>query len=103
LLEGRPLPLPPSLYEQREIILEHFRLAEQAYGVDRAGPLMRKFGIKYAACHPHTKLVHEAFVRVRNFEEWKTVLSTWYAEDLPGRYPTAEDHRALNNCGIEPA
>ncbi len=101
LAEGRPIPPPPSLFVQREVILEHFRLAEETYGADRAGPLMRKFGIKYAACHPETKQVHEAFVRVRNFDEWKIALAKWYAEDLPGRYPTAEDHRAINNCGVE--
>ena len=31
----------------------------------------------------------------------KAALAKWYAEDLPGRYPTAEDHRAINNCGVE--
>lgn len=103
LAAGEPLPAPPSLFRQREVILEHFQLAEEIYGADRAGPLMRKFGIKYASCHPQSKQVHEAFVRVKNFEEWKATLAKWYAEDLPGRYPTAEDHRALNNCGIEGA
>jgi tRNA-dihydrouridine synthase B len=103
LQAGKPLPPPPSLFTQREVILEHYRLAEEIYGADRAGPLMRKFGIKYAACHPQTLDVRNAFVRVRNYDDWSAVLAKWYAEDLPGRYPTAEDHRAMNNCGVDAA
>ena len=64
---------------------------------------MRKFGIKYAACRPQTLDVRNAFVRVRNYDDWSAVLAKWYAEDLPGRYPTAEDHRAMNNCGVDAA
>src|SRR5438874_10481614 len=49
LAAGEPLPPPPSLHEQREVVLEHFRLAEELYGEGRASAHMRKFGIKYAA------------------------------------------------------
>jgi nifR3 family TIM-barrel protein len=98
LAEGRPLPAPPSLYEQREIILEHYRLAEELYGEDRAAPLMRKFGIKYAASHPQYEEVRAAFTRVRCLEDWKGVLARYYAEDLPGIYPEPAIHRATTEC-----
>ena len=42
---------------QREVIAEHYRLAEQVYGADRCVPTMRKFGIKYARLHPQPDLV----------------------------------------------
>ena len=87
IFEGRPLPPPPSLLEQREIILEHFRLAEQLYGHERAGVPMRKFGIKYSQLHPNGIEVRTEFARVKNLNEWKSVLDKWYAEDLPGNYP----------------
>src|SRR5262245_12382862 len=38
LMEGRPLPPPPTLFEQRDVMLEHFRLADELYGTGRAGP-----------------------------------------------------------------
>ena len=62
LAAGQPLPPPPSVHEQREVIREHYRLAEELYGEDRCGPLMRKFGIKYSALHPQFLAVRTAFV-----------------------------------------
>jgi tRNA-dihydrouridine synthase B len=96
LAEGKPLPSPPSLFEQRDVMLEHFRLAEQIYGTGRAGPHMRKFGIKYAALHPQHVLVREAFVKVKTLEEWQLVLGQWYADDLPGCYPDPAIHRSAD-------
>jgi tRNA-dihydrouridine synthase len=93
LAAGLPLPLPPSLFEQRDAMLEHFRLAEELYGADRAGPHMRKFGIKYAASHPQHLVVREAFTHVRSLDDWRAVLAQWYAKDLPGCYPDPAIHR----------
>jgi len=96
LAAGQPLPAAPSLFEQREVMLEHFRLAEELYGGDRAGPHMRKFGIKYAALHPQHLLVREAFAKVKNLDEWRQVLGQWYAEDLLGCYPDPAIHRGAS-------
>jgi len=90
LAAGQPLPPPPTLREQREVIREHYRLAEELYGAERCGPLMRKVGIKYAASHPHYEQVRAAFVRVRSLRDWEAVLGQWYAEDAPSRYPACE-------------
>lgn len=90
---GRPLPPPPSLREQREVIREHYGLAEQLYGPRRCAPRMRKFGIKYSALHPQHELVREAFAQVRSRDEWHAVLDRWYAEDLPGRYLQGQGRR----------
>lgn len=103
LAEGKPLPAAPSLWEQRDIILEHFRLAEQLYGEQRCGTQMRKFGIKYAALHPQYLEVREAFARVKNLEEWKANLDRFYGEDLPGCYPDPKIHMTQGECGEEAA
>ena len=97
LADGRPLPAPPTLYEQRQVILEHFRLAEKIYGPERCGPPMRKFGIKYAASHPQYLQVREAFARVKNRQEWEHALGIWYAEDGPGCYPDPAIHVSKNS------
>jgi len=97
LAECRPLPPPPSLFEQRDVLLEHYRLAEELYGPGRAGPHMRKFGIKYAALHPQHLLVREAFTQVKNIDEWRAVLDRWYADDLAGCHPDPAIHRT-GNC-----
>lgn len=104
LAAGRPLPDPPSLFEQREVIAEHYRLAEEIYGGELAGRQMRKFGIKYARLHPDFRAVRDAFIAVRRPGQWQEVLAEWYADDRPGvhrpaDFELAED--ALVDCGQE--
>lgn len=98
LLAGEPLPPPPTVHEQREVIREHFRLSEELYGMDRACTHMRKFCIKYAALHPEHHAVREGLVRVRCRAEWEAVLTRFYAEDRPGQYLGAEVHKAQGSC-----
>jgi nifR3 family TIM-barrel protein len=90
LAAGQPLPDPPSVLEQRDVIFEHYRLAEELYGPEHCGRTMRKFGIKYSQFHPQSDEVREAFVAVTHPGEWQLVLNRWYRENLPGRWP---DHR----------
>ena len=63
LAAGEPLPDPPTLYEQRDVIAEHYRLAEELYGADRCLPDMRKFAIKYSQLHPQHLEVRGDFLR----------------------------------------
>jgi nifR3 family TIM-barrel protein len=95
LAAGQPLPAPPSLFEQREVIAEHYRLAEELYGAERCVPTMRKFGIKYSQLHPRHKEVREDFARVRLAGGWRDVLARWYATDEPGVHPAIEEPNPL--------
>ena len=100
LAEGRPLPPPPSTHEQAEVMKEHWDLAEQLYGQERVGVMMRKFGIKYSASHPEYITVRSDFAKIRNREEWYEVLNKHYQEDQPGVYPPPEVHRVQGStCG----
>jgi len=103
LLRGEPLPDPPSLHTQRDVIRTHFELATAHYGPRRASALMRKFGIKYSRLHPESLAVRDAFVAARNEQEWKAVLVQYYGEDLPGRHPPASPEAAetpgAEGCG----
>ena len=92
LAAGEPLPDPPTLFEQREILREHFLLSQSLYGPDRSGIVMRKFGIKYAGLHPNYNDVRAEFVKVRDQQGWEAVLDRWYGEDLPGCYPADDMH-----------
>lgn len=101
LARGLPLPAPPGLAEQREVIREHFRLAAETYGEKRCSIIMRKFGIKYSRLHPRATEVRDAFVAARCASDWQQVLDRWYAEDLPGVHPPAEPESAGTPGGIE--
>ena len=87
LAAGVVLP-PPSLYRQRDVIAEHYRMSEEIYGPSRCCRVMRKFGIKYARLHPQSQQVRDAFVAVTQPAHWRAVLDRWYAEDLPGVEPS---------------
>jgi tRNA-dihydrouridine synthase len=99
LAAGLPLPEPPSLFEQREVIAEHYRLAEELYGAARCVPTMRKFGIKYSQLHPRHKEVRQDFVTVGEPGGWRDVLAKWYAEDLPGVHPAVEEPNPFATAG----
>lgn len=99
LAAGKPLPAPPSLFAQREVIRDHYHLAEQLYEGRRCGQMMRKFGMKYAASHPEHEQVRGEFARSSSRETWEAVLAKWYAEDLPGTYPDPAIHKSQNECG----
>ena len=91
LLAGRPLPPPPTLHEQRNVMWEHYRLAESIYGEKRTPVLMRKFGIKYARLHPRYPDVRQSMVRVRSRADFRAALDRWYADDLPGVEPVCDE------------
>lgn len=97
LAAGQPLPEAPTVREQGELILEHYRLAQEIYG-ERCGRQMRKFGIKYSALHPHPDEVRSAFVKVSRFDEIQAVIDRWYNSNEPGRYPPREVHCGISEC-----
>jgi len=68
----------PSLAEQREVMLEHYRLAEATYGYNRTCAHMRKFGILGSRMHPQAKAVRKDFVAVKTRDQWHAVVEKWY-------------------------
>jgi nifR3 family TIM-barrel protein len=84
---------PPTLFMQRDALQEHFRLAEELYGEERAPLQMRKFGIKYSASHPQWNSIRGEFATIRSAAQWQQVLDRWYATDGPGQWAPAEAHK----------
>jgi len=78
LAAGQPLPPPPSVQEQLDVIREHHRLAELVYGPKRAAFVMRNYGIKYSRVHPQPEQVRNAFAAIRRADRWSEVLAAWY-------------------------
>jgi tRNA-dihydrouridine synthase len=90
LWAGRPLPPPPDVHEQRDVLRDHAALAREASG-DRCLASVRKVGIKYARLHPRHEAVRNAFAMVRSLDEWDRVVAEYYAENGPGTYPAVDD------------
>lgn len=82
-------PCPPTLDQQRAVLLEHFHLSVDLHGEKRAGQMMRKFGIKFAQHHPDPDAVKRAFIAVHTVADWRGVLDTLYCGDLTWTTPAA--------------
>lgn len=95
LASGLPMPAAPTLFEQRDVIAEHYRLAEELYGAERCIPTMRKFGIKYSQLHPQHALVRADFGTVKQVGGWRDVLAKWYNVDEPGVHQAIEEPNPL--------
>lgn len=80
LFDGKPLPEPPTLAEQKEVVLSHYLAVEDLYGEKRASTVMRKFGIYYAQLHPREKDLRMAFVFCKNGAMWRETIEKFYSE-----------------------
>ena len=92
LWNGLPIPPPPTLREQADVIREHYRLCQQTYGEKRSSIMMRKFCIKYSASHPDHEAIRQGLMRVASLAEVEAVLTQHYNDDRPGRYVPREVH-----------
>ncbi len=77
-------PTSPDIEQQKNVLLEHFQLSVSIHGEHLAGRMMRKFGIKFSQHHPNHDAVKNAFIKVKNLDDWQTVLDTHYAKNAPG-------------------
>lgn len=73
----------PTLDEQREVLLEHYRFSVALHGEHRASKMMRKFGIQFSKHHPTPDAAKAAFIRCRTLDEWH--------ESIRERYGTSPD------------
>jgi tRNA-dihydrouridine synthase B len=100
LARGEELPDPPTVQAQREVIAEHYRLAEELYGPERCLTTMRKFAIKYSKLHPDHEEVRNAFCTVKGAGSWREVLTRWYGGDRPGRRPPVEEPEPVREATV---
>ncbi|MEM9882289.1 MAG: tRNA-dihydrouridine synthase [Planctomycetota bacterium] len=83
LMAGRAAT-PPTVAQQRGVLLEHFRLSVDLHGEAQASRMMRKFGIRFSRHHPEADAIKSAFIRVKSTDDWRAVLDDYYTHDGPG-------------------
>jgi tRNA-dihydrouridine synthase B len=76
LLRGDPMPADPTLEEQRELVLHHYDLVCQRFGVERGTMLMRKFACAYAQGLPGAREFRGKASRVTTREEFLDAMAT---------------------------
>ena len=78
-------PAPPTVDEQRRVLLEHFDLALAAnHRMRRAEEFtsrtMRKFGIRFAQHHPEAEAVRRRMIAVSSLADWRRVVGEMYGD-----------------------
>ena len=63
-LAGEPIPPDPTLLEERELLLRHYRLVCERFGVEQGTYLMRKFACCYAQGGPGARAFRGGVSRV---------------------------------------
>jgi len=76
--EGRPLPPPPDLAEQRLVMLEHLDHILQGYPETWGVGYFRKFMIYYARRHPKRKQVVVTLIKAKTRAEVEAGIKAWY-------------------------
>jgi tRNA-dihydrouridine synthase len=89
---------PPTIFQQRDALLEHFHIAMEIHGESLAGRRMRKTGIKYSRFHPQAGEVKRHFIAVQSLRDWQAVLDRWYQTDGPGVEPDSAAADEVNDC-----
>lgn len=88
---------PPTIFEQRHALSEHFAEAMKVHGEQTAGRRMRKLGIKYARFHPQAAEVKKDFIDIASITDWSRVLERWYPTDGPGIWPAPASADEVND------
>ncbi len=97
MMAGLP-PSAPTLAEQRRVLEDHFALSVAVNGAGRAGLMMRKFGVRFAAHHPAPEDARRRFIAVSATHEWLEALN-----DLYGAADRTEAPVGLQNLYETPA
>jgi tRNA-dihydrouridine synthase B len=77
-LRGEPVPPDPTLEDERELLLHHYRLVCERFGAERGTLLMRKFACCYAQGRSGAREFRANVTRVTASSEFYTVVETYF-------------------------
>jgi tRNA-dihydrouridine synthase B len=80
-LRGEPIPPDPSLAEQREIMLEHYRLIIARFGERQGTVLMRKFACCYVSGWPGARAFRANVAAVSNSAEFYSIVDRHFPRE----------------------
>ena len=81
LWEGRPVPPPPNLSEQKHVMLEHLDLMIAAHPQRRAISRFRSFMVGYTKRHPNRKKVRLALMKPKTRDQLIAAINELYLDD----------------------
>jgi tRNA-dihydrouridine synthase B len=73
-LRGEPIPPDPTLTEQRQLLLDHYRLVVERFGVAKGTVLMRSYACCYGQGQKGIRTFRREIARVATAEEFTAVV-----------------------------
>lgn len=81
-LRGEPIPPDPTLEEERELMVEHFRLVCERFGEERGAVLMRKFACCYAQGRHGAREFRKQVVEIDTAAEFHAVVDQYFPKSV---------------------
>jgi tRNA-dihydrouridine synthase B len=98
-LRGGPFASPPTLAEQKALLLKHHAALVERVGDPRGTILMRKFACRYVAGAPGTHCFRDAISRAVDRADFEDIVERLFPADDDARW----DHAAADAPVDEPA
>ena len=81
VLAGEPVPNPPTLAEQAEVIQKHFEMICRLYEPVKAVRYFRKFLIRYCRLHPRRKQAQKSLLAAKDRTQLLVEVKRWYGDN----------------------
>lgn len=78
-LRGEPVPAPPSVAEQRDLLLEHHAAMVRLHGDIRGTVCMRKFAVRYLSGLPGSRAFRDALMRASDSGSFRETVDRFLA------------------------
>jgi tRNA-dihydrouridine synthase B len=75
---GEPIPPEPTIDEQRDVMLDHYRLVVDRFGEEKGTVLMRKYACCYAQGKPGARFFRSHVTTVTTAEEFLAVVRDYF-------------------------
>ncbi|MFG0263418.1 MAG: tRNA dihydrouridine synthase, partial [Novipirellula sp. JB048] len=81
-LRGEPIPAEPTMSEQRQVMLKHYRLVVSRFGEEKGTVLMRKYACCYAQGKPGARHFRAGVARVTTPEEFYRIVDEHFPVEV---------------------
>lgn len=98
-LRGEPIPPDPSLLEQRDCLLRHYRLVVDRFGEEKGTQLMRKYACNYAQGRPGARMFRSLVAKVETETEFLGLVRDHFPLQPPRESDGSQRARSTESSG----
>ena len=99
-LAGEPLPPEPSLDQQRQLLLDHYRMLAERFGLEKGTILMRKYACCYAAGRRGARTFRSRISQVGTPDEFAALVQQHFPREPVGSAAAESDASANESAPL---